>query len=60
MWLRTMGSTMDRIAAMQRKLNRRMIKGKSDKGDAEGGKGEGGAKEDPKVAQWVALQVDVL
>ena len=42
---------------MQRKLSRRMIKGK-DK-DA-GGKRESSSAEDPKVAQWVALQVPPL
>ena len=42
------------LSLSQRKLNRRMIQGK-DEGE-ERKKGGGAPKEDPKVAQWVALQ----
>ena len=55
-------TTLDRIAAMQRKLNRRISRRNTERGGGErAGEGraeEGGAHvEDPKVAQWVALQV---
>ena len=50
-------STLDRLAALQRKLSRRMIKGKSKDGTGNGGQDETSSGEDPKVAQWVALQV---
>ena len=47
-------TTMDKISAMQRKLNRRMIKSKDKNGSCDSSQGAQG--EDPKVAQWVALQ----
>ena len=47
-------TTMDKISAMQRKLNRRMIKSKDKNGSGDSSQGAQG--EDPKVAQWVALQ----
>lgn len=46
-------TTLDMVADLQRKLNRKMLKRSKGEGAGEGGKARGG---DLKLAQWVALQ----